>query len=238
MIGIVGAMDEELTLLLEALEETQVRRVGGFTLYLGTLVGRRVVLAQCGVGKVNAAALAQLLVLEGVSQLIFTGVAGGVGLGLRVGDIVISTDAVQHDLDVTALGYALGEVPGDGLAWPADDALRARALAAAAGELEGIKVVAGRIASGDQFIASPEKVNWLRETFGAACAEMEGAAVAQVCHKAGVPFVIIRSLSDSADGGAEADFRSFTPLAARRAKTVVLRMLRDLSAMSQRSNEQ
>lgn len=222
-------MEEELTSLLEGLQNPRLHARGGFTLYKGTLESHLVVLAQCGVGKVNAAALAQLFLLEGVTQIIFTGVAGGVDPGLEVGDLVVSTDAVQHDFDASALGYALGEVPGEGAAWPADERLRALALAAA-GELGGVRAVAGRVASGDQFIADPEKVAWLRGVFGAACAEMEGAAVAQVCCKAGVPFVIIRSISDSADGDAEIDFRAFTPLAAQRAKSVVLGMLQRFSA--------
>ena len=222
-------MAEELEQLLAALLEQKTLQRGAYTLHAGTLQGKPVLVAQCGVGKVNAAALAQTLVLEGVSHVIFTGVAGGVAPGLKVGDIVVSRDALQHDADVRALGYALGEVPGEPLSWPADRALQEAALAAAgalpevtAGEVE---VVLGRVLSGDQFIADRNKVAFLFSTFDGACAEMEGAAVAQVCSRAGVPFVIVRSISDSADGGAEIDFRTFTPLAARRAKAVVLGML-------------
>lgn len=232
MIGIIGAMEEELELLLEALEDTKTVQRGAFTLYSGTLQGKPVLIAQCGIGKVNAAALAQVLLLEGVTHIIFTGVAGAVGDGLRVGDIVVSTDAVQHDVDVRALGYVRGEVPGDGLAWAADEALQRVALQAAEALAEvasgEVRVVSGRVLSGDQFIADRAKVAELREVFGGACAEMEGAAVAQVCSRSGVPFVVIRSLSDSADGGAELDFRAFTVLASRRAKAVVLGMLERL----------
>jgi len=217
-------MAEELEQLLEALTEVRVRERGAFTLYGGTLSGKQVLVAQCGVGKVNAAALAQILVLEGVTHIIFTGVAGGLAPGLAVGDIVVSTDAVQHDVDVRALGYALGEVPGETLAWAADETLRRAALLAAEA-LGEVRVAAGRVLSGDQFIADRERARTLHNLFGGLCAEMEGAAVAQVCSRAGVGFVIIRSLSDSADGGAQIDFRAFTPLAARRAKAVVLGML-------------
>lgn len=227
MIGIIGAMAEELELLLDSLVDAAPRQRGGFTLYAGTLVGRQVVVAQCGIGKVNAAALAQLLVGEGATRVIFTGVAGALAPELEVGDLVISTDAVQHDVDVRPLGYALGEVPGETLSWPADETLQRVALAAA-GSLAEVRAVSGRVLSGDQFIADPDKVRWLRETFGGLCAEMEGAAVAQVCSRAGAPFVIIRSISDRADGGAQVDFRAFTPLAARRAKAVVMRMLEQL----------
>lgn len=227
MIGIIGAMQEELELLLDALAKAVTKQRGGFTLYFGTLAGRQVVLARCGIGKVNAAALAQLLVGEGATRVIFTGVAGALAPELEVGDLVISTDAVQHDVDVRALGYARGEVPGEALSWRADETLL-RAALAAAGSLAEVRAVAGRVLSGDQFIADPERVRGLREAFGGLCAEMEGAAVAQVCSRAGVGFVIIRSISDRADGGAELDFRTFTPLAARRAKTVVLGMLEQL----------
>jgi adenosylhomocysteine nucleosidase len=224
LFGVIGAMEEEITLLREMLHNAREEGVGGFTLFSGTLAGHAALLAQSGIGKVNAAALAQLLILRGVSHVLFTGVAGGLEPGLKVGDLVVSTDAVQHDVDVTALGYAPGEVPGEGASWPADEQLRALALSAAA-DLEGVRAVAGRVASGDQFVADRDKGRRLREIFGAACAEMEGAAVAQVCHKAGVPFVIIRSLSDSADEGAQTDFRTFTLLAAERAKRVVLGVL-------------
>ncbi len=219
-------MAAELEQLLGALGEQETVQRGAYTLHKGVLGGKPVLVSQCGIGKVNAAALAQVFVLEGVSHVIFTGVAGGVAPGLKVGDIVVSRDALQHDADVRALGYARGEVPGEPLSWPADEALHAAALAAAGAlpevEAGDVEVVSGRVLSGDQFIADPEKVKFLFATFGGACAEMEGAAVAQICSRAGLPFVIVRSLSDSADGGAEVDFRSFTTLAARRAKAVVM----------------
>ena len=222
-------MPEELEQLLSDLNERETVQRGAYTLHAGVLQDKSVLVAQCGVGKVNAAALAQTFVLAGVSHVIFTGVAGGVAPGLKVGDIVVSRDALQHDADVRALGYALGEVPGEPLSWAADETLQEAALASAQALAEvtagAVKVVSGRVLSGDQFIADKGKVTFLFEMFGGACAEMEGAAVAQVCSRAGVPFVIVRSLSDSADGGAEVDFRAFTPLAARRAKAVVLGML-------------
>ncbi len=228
MIGIIGAMAEELEVLLENLQDKQTTQHGPFTLHEGTLEGQKVLLAQCGIGKVNAAALTQLMILQHVSKIIFTGVAGAVDKTLKVGDIVISTDAVQHDSDVRALGYQLGEVPGETLSWQADETLRELAFDAAQ-TIQGINVIKGRVLSGDQFIASAEKVRELREVFNGACAEMEGAAVAQICSKWQLPFVIIRSMSDSADPDAQVNFREFTKVAAARAKQVVRLMLQKMA---------
>ncbi|MGL4611621.1 MAG: 5'-methylthioadenosine/adenosylhomocysteine nucleosidase [Trueperaceae bacterium] len=224
MIGIIGAMTEELEALLTDLQHRQDKQFGPFTLHTGRLEAKNVVLAQCGIGKVNAAALTQVLILQGVQEVIFTGVAGALDPSLNVGDIVISIDAMQHDADVRALGYQRGEVPGETLSWKADEGLLEAAYRAAK-TIEGITVLKGRVLSGDQFIASPETVKELREIFQGACAEMEGAAVAQVCSKWQIPFVIIRSISDTADHNANISFREFTPLAAARAKQVVRGML-------------
>lgn len=228
MLAIMGAMDEEIELLLEGLESRETLERPGVTLHRGVLDGVPVLLTKGGIGKVNAAMTATHLLHAGATRVIFTGVAGGVHPELRVGDIVVSTDLVQHDVDVTALGYEPGTVPGETSAWPADPSLRAAALAAA-GEVEGVRALEGRVASGDQFIASQEGVQRLWTQFGAACAEMEGAAVAQVCAKAGVPFVVIRSVSDTADHAANVDYRTFMPLVARHAKQVVRGMLARLS---------
>ena len=228
MLGIIGAMQEEVALLISDLTDHRQQLSPGVTLHSGVLDGHPVLITEGGIGKVNAAMTTAALIAAGATQVIFTGVAGGVHPELRVGDIVVSTDCLQHDVDVTALGYDLGVVPGESLSWDADAGLRDLALEAAR-ELEGVRAVAGRIASGDQFVASREKVQWLWETFGAACAEMEGAAVAQVCAKHGVPFVVIRSVSDTADHDAKVDYREFMPLVARHAKQVVRGMLARLS---------
>jgi len=225
--AVIGAMDEELEALLVDLEERREGSHGPFAVHFGRLEGRSVALARCGVGKVNAAALTQAVLTLGAARVVFTGVAGALRPGLEVGDVVISKDAVQHDLDVRPLGYRLGEVPGEAWSWEADPHLAELALAAA-GELEGVHAVLGRVASGDVFVADPVRARALRDTFAADCAEMEGAAAAQVCAKWGVPFVIIRSISDTADHDAQVDFRSFTPLAAARAKQVVRGILRRL----------
>ncbi|UBV43390.1 5'-methylthioadenosine/adenosylhomocysteine nucleosidase [Deinococcus taeanensis] len=231
MLAIIGAMDEEIELLLADLHSREDLAFPGVTLHRGTLGGVPVLLTKGGIGKVNAAMTTTYLLMQGATRVIFTGVAGGVHPELQVGDIVVSTDCVQHDVDVTALGYAAGTVPGETPTWPADPTLREAALTAAR-EVPGVRVLDGRVASGDQFIASSEGVQRLWTTFGAACAEMEGAAVAQVCAKAGVPFVVIRSVSDTADHDAQVDYREFMPRVARHAKQVVRGMLAQLHAQA------
>ncbi len=227
MIAIIGAMPEEIAELLKLLENKQDIKNAAFTLYSGVLEQHKVLIAQCGIGKVNAAALTQLMLMQGAQQVIVTGVAGAVDPDLKVGDIVISNDAVQHDVDVTGLGYKVGEVPGESLNYLADKHLQTLALNAAR-TVEEVQSVVGRVVSGDQFIYDPEVSGWLYKTFQASCAEMEGASVAQICSKWSVPFVIIRSISDTANQDAGIDFREFTPLAANRAKNIVKLMLQKM----------
>ena len=221
-------MREEVERLEASLQDPKAGRQGPFTWLEGTLEGHRVLLAEGGIGKVNAAALTQALLSAGATRLLFTGVAGAVDPALAVGDVVISSDTVQHDVDVTGLGYQPGEVPGSGTFWSADPEL-IEAARAAAQELKGARTVVGRVASGDAFVASPEATARIARAFGAACTEMEGAAVAQVCARWGAPFVVVRSISDSADHSAQVDFRAFTLTAAVNAETVVRGLLRRLA---------
>jgi adenosylhomocysteine nucleosidase len=217
-------MPEEIAALLDVLEERRDESLGALDFHRGRIEGQHVILARCGIGKVNAAATAQTLALLAPRALIFTGVAGAADRALAVGDVVVGTDAVQHDVDVTALGYEAGVVPGEPLSWSSAPALVELALAAAASIVDA-RVVTGRIASGDQFLADVARTGAVVEAFGAVCVEMEGAAVAQVCARAGLPFVIIRSISDGADFEAQVSFREFTVLAAGRAKRLVRSML-------------
>jgi adenosylhomocysteine nucleosidase len=228
LTAVIAAMPEELEGLRAAATGVSALYVPPFDVVAAHLDGVPVLLAECGIGKVNAAALTQALLGAGARRVIVTGVAGAVDPSLRVGDIVVSTDALQHDVDVLALGYAPGQVPGERITWPADPTLREHAFAAASevAEAAGVRAVAGRVASGDQFVADRARVAALRERFDAACAEMEGAAVAQVCSRWRVPFVIVRSISDTADHDAHVDFRAFTRLAADRAVAVVRGTLR------------
>jgi adenosylhomocysteine nucleosidase len=222
-------MPEEIATLLPLLADRRSEHRGPFEVHAGVLDGHPVRLAVCGIGKVNAAALAQQLLGDGAARLLFTGVAGALDPELRVGDVVVADDAVQHDVDVTPLGYEPGRVPGEPLAWTADPALRDAALAAARATVQEGRVVRGRIASGDAFVAEPARAAELRARFGAVCAEMEGAAAAQVCARWGVPWAVVRSISDTADAGASVDFRAFTRRAAARAEGVVRGVLARLA---------
>ncbi len=224
-VAVVGAMPEEVDRLAAGLGGAERLAAGPYRAARGVLEGASVVVAECGIGKVNAAALTQYLVSLGVGAVVLTGVAGALDPELRVGDVVIGVDAVQHDVDVTGLGYARGEVPGTGAVFASDPGLVDLAEEAAR-DLDGVRVVKGRVASGDLFVADPSVGARIRREFGAVCAEMEGAACAQVCAAWGVPFVVLRSISDTADHAAEVDFRSFTLLAATRAEALVRGLLR------------
>lgn len=226
MLAVLGAMSVETELLLGQLEGVERLSRQGVELQRGRFAGQELLLAVSGVGKVNAARVSTLLLAEGANALIFTGVAGALDPELRPADVVISSDCVQYDVDVSALGYEPGQVPGEPFSWPADE--RLVRLAAEAARPLGVKVVRGRVLSADTFLADPERASELRDRLQGACVEMEGAAVAQVCTAAGVPFVVIRSISDRADGGAKPDFREFTGLAARQSLEVVTGLLRRL----------
>ncbi|OWA36882.1 5'-methylthioadenosine/S-adenosylhomocysteine nucleosidase [Saccharibacillus sp. O16] len=225
-IALIGAMDEEVKLLLEEMEESSSRTVAGIVYTQGRFQGQEVVVCRCGIGKVNAAAAAQIMASEFHARaLIFTGVAGALHPELEIGDIVISSESMQHDMDVSPLGYAPGIIPDQEESYfPADPKLIA--LAQASCEVEQVRYQTGRVLSGDRFVADRNLVRQLREAFDGACTEMEGAAVAQVCRMNGLPHVIIRSMSDKANGEAPASFAEFTALASVRSFGIVKGMLK------------
>lgn len=222
-------MKEEIKLLLEHMEDVQASRHAGLSYYRGTLHGRSAVVTQSGVGKVNAAVCTQALIDKfGVDVVLFTGVAGAVNPELNIGDIVISTSSLQHDVDVTALGFPRGTIPYQEVSeYPSDEGLVKLAQASGDSLFPG-RCHTGKVLSGDQFIADRDIVRRLREEMGGACTEMEGAAVAQVCHMNGVPHVIIRSMSDKADGSAHVNFAAFTVEAANRSFAIVSEMVKKL----------
>ena len=232
MIGIIGAMESEVRLLLERLEEQKEQEIGSFVFYTGKMEGQSVAVVQCGIGKCAAAVCTQLLIDRfDVTAVINTGIAGGIRDGLSVGDLVIGTEAVQHDFDVTAFGYTKGYMctGGDGqkpTVYEADASLCAYAEKSAVLRLGDGHVFLGRIVSGDSFIASVAKKLELRESFQAYAAEMEGAAVAQAAALNGIKFVILRVISDLAQENAGQLFDGFEEQTARMSSLITLDMLR------------
>ena len=222
-LGIIGAMQVEVETLVEKLENPVSRSVAGSTYYEGKLVGLDVVVVQCGVGKANAAMCAQTLCnLYDVTHIVNTGVAGSLKAELDIGDLVISRDAMYHDFEVIALGYPHGKVPGmDVVAFPADERLMTLAFAAAESVNPGHTKL-GRVASGDQFICQKEQKEQIIANTGASCTEMEGAAIAHAAYRNGVPYVILRAISDKADDSAEMDYPTFEAIAARRCAAVIV----------------
>lgn len=229
MIGIIGAMDEEIQLYKEEMGNIRETHKAGITYFSGELKGKNIVLCKSGVGKVNASVCTQILIDQfQVEQVIFTGVAGALNPSLDIGDIVVSVDCLYHDMDVTALGFKVGEIPFSSKSiFKADDQLVKISVEASKDVVEG-KTIPGRILSGDQFVADREKVKALHEQLHGDCTEMEGAAVAHVCDMNGIPFVIVRSMSDKADGSAHINFPEFTVLASRRSFDIVSRILPQL----------
>lgn len=208
MIGIIGAMDEEVAALKEAMETEETVERAGMTFLKGTLCGKDVTVVRSGIGKVNAGICAQVLVSEFQADvLINTGIAGSLDARIDIGDMVISTDALYHDMDATSFGYPLGEVPRMGLlAFPADERLVRLAAEANAEANPDIHTFTGRVVSGDQFVASDEVKSRILENFGGLCTEMEGAAIAHAAYLNKVSCVIIRAISDKADGSASQDY--------------------------------
>ena len=227
--GVIGAMEPEIALLLEAAQIERTMKRAGMEFHEGTLGQHDLVIVQCGMGKVNAGICAQILVDEfHVTQIINTGVAGSLDERLHIGDIVVSTDAVQHDYDVSPIGFARGEIPYSGMvAFPADHELSGAAFQAARAFSDEINVVRGRICSGDQFIAKEEERRRIVDEFRGYCCEMEGAAIAQVCHLNQVPFVILRAISDSADDEGGSSFEEFMEDAAKHCSAIVKTMLEE-----------
>ena len=228
-LGIIGAMTVEVEALKQAMEEKRIAVHAGMEFCEGVLEGLPAVVVQCGVGKVNAAMCAQILcVCYGVSHIVNTGVAGALSMELDIGDLVVSTDAMYHDFTCAVLGYQEGQVPGmDVLAYPADENLIAAAVKAAETVNPG-HTKTGRIASGDQFVCENSQKEKIIAVTGGACTEMEGAAIAHAAYRNGVPFVIMRAISDKADNSAEMEFPVFEAIAARRCAQVVRTLAKQL----------
>lgn len=226
-IGIIGAMDEEIICMKEKMEVISAKNIVGLTFYMGKYAGKNIVLVRSGIGKVNAAVCAQAMIDHyGVDYVLMLGVAGALIEELRVGDILLSVDAVQHDMDTSALGDPVGIIPRMAESYfKADEELLRIAQEAGAEVAVGYRVLTGRVASGDQFIATKEGRAKIRKDVQGACAEMEGAAVAQTCWLNRVPFLIIRAISDGANEKADLSFEKFCGMAAQRSSALVERMI-------------
>ena len=229
-LGIIGAMREEVETLVEKLEDVKTQVHAWSTYYEGKLEGCDVVVVQCGVGKVNAAMCAQILCsVFGVTHLVNTGIAGSLCAELDIGDLVVSRDAMYHDFDCNAFGYPSGKVPGmDVIAFPADEKLMEAAFAAAEAVNPGHTRM-GRVASGDQFVASRELKEKIIQLTQGLCTEMEGAAIAQTAYRNGIPYVILRAISDKADDSAEMDYPTFERIAAHRCAAVATALAKNLA---------
>ncbi|MDF2534797.1 MAG: mtnN [Bacillales bacterium] len=228
-IGIIGAMEEEVALLKENIEITDEVTVGTCRYYIGKMHGVEVVLLLSGIGKVNAA-MSTAILLEKFKPdyIINAGSAGGFSKGLKVGDIVISTEVVHHDVDITAFGYVHGQVAQLPPTYQADEKLLELAFEIAS-KIEGVNAEKGLIASGDIFIHTPEQRATIHGHFPELKAgEMEAAAVAQVAFQFNVPFVIARSLSDIAGDNSGISFDKYIKKAAENSATLIIEMVKRL----------
>ena len=234
MIGIIGAMDKEVDSLKDIMMNEGVSPVvetyAGMDFWKGKLSGHEVVLVRSGIGKVNAAVAAEILAaIYKVRAIINTGIAGSLNAAIDIGDIVLSVDALEHDMDVRGLGYEKGIIPDQETSvFIADAELRAVAKAACEKVCPDIKVFEGRVISGDQFISDKAVKDELISLFGGMCTEMEGAAIAHTAWLNNIPFLIIRAISDKADDSAEMDYPSFQKKAIEHEVKIVAEMMANI----------
>ena len=224
-IGIIGAMKVETEGLIAEMQDTKTSTVSGVNFTEGLLCGKRVVVATCGVGKVFAAIAAEAMILRfGVTGLLNTGVAGGLSPMLEVGDVVVASDVVQHDMNTTAIGDPRGLLSGLNVIKLAADEHLCRALCRAVADL-GYNSIVGTVASGDIFVAEDKIKEKLVAEFDAVACEMEGAAIGHVAFVNGVPFAVLRAISDGGDG---MEYEKFVPLAAKASVEITKEFLKRL----------
>ena len=229
-IGIIGAMEAEVALLRDSLNGLETHRFGkNFVVYTGQFAGKDIALCQSGIGKVNAAIATTLLKEHFAPDVVInTGSAGGIGGDLKVGDVVVGTHIMHHDVDVTAFGYQHGQVPQLPAAFTCDETLVATAEKAAC-TFQAARVIHGLIVSGDSFINSKTAIGQIHARLPQPLAvEMEAAAIAQTCYQLDTPFVVIRAISDSAEDSASVSFEEFLEVAAKHSAQMVQQMIRAL----------
>lgn len=229
-IGIIGAMEEEVAILKEKMSEVTVLEKAGMEFFKGILGGQQVVVVRSGIGKVNAGICTQILAdVFQVDAVINTGIAGSLKAEINIGDIVLSTDTMQHDVDAREFGYEIGQIPRmDTRTFPADNRLRETALQVCRKVNPEIQVFQGRVASGDQFVADKETKEKIIANTQAYCTEMEGAAIGQAAYLNGIPYLVIRAISDKADDSAHMDYPAFEKEAIRHTVNLVENMMKAL----------
>ena len=216
ILGIIGAMSEELEILLKDMKLETTEEKAKMKFHKGKLWGHDVVAVVCGIGKVNAAICTQILASEyKVSSVINVGVAGGIGKDIYPGDVVIAENLVQYDMDTTAFGDPMGQIPRlDTFDFKCDENLIKTAKSACS-KASDFKTFSGRIVSGDMFVASIDKIKCLEKEFNALACEMEGASIAHVCYLNNIPFVVVRSISDTPNGNNQVDFNEYLRFASK-----------------------
>ncbi|PJE53295.1 5'-methylthioadenosine/S-adenosylhomocysteine nucleosidase [Marinomonas sp. BSi20584] len=227
VIGLIGAMDEEVAVIKAWMTDVREQTIAGCDFFVGRFEGKDVVLLKSGIGKVNAAVSTTLLLSQFKPEYVINiGSAGGFDPELQVGDVVISDQVVHHDVDVTAFGYVMGQVPNMPATYAADETLVAEAKAALQ-KVTQVQAKVGLIGTGDSFMNDPIRVEVVRATFPELVAvEMEAAAVAQVCFKFGTPFVVVRSLSDIAGKESPQSFEEYLKVAAENSSLMIQQMLK------------
>lgn len=230
MLGIIGAMDEEVAKIKEQMEDVETKQIASMEFLKGAVKGHPVVVVRSGIGKVNAAMCTQILAdIYHVDAVINTGIAGSLNADINIGDIVLSTDALEHDMDAVAFGYPVGQIPRmDTLSFKADEQLRKTAKEICEKVNPDVTVFEGRVVSGDQFISDKQKKEWLIENFAGYCTEMEGAAIAHAAYLNDIPFLIIRAISDKADDSASVDYPAFETKAIEHSVRLLLALCEEL----------
>ena len=231
MLGIIGAMDTEVAKLKELMTDVTVVQAASMEFYRGKLSGAEAVVVRAGVGKVNAACCTQALIDKfPVSCVINTGIAGSLQAKIDIGDIVLATDAIEHDMDCSPLGYAPGKIPAmDTESFVADARLRGIAKESCQAVNPDIHVYEGRVVTGDQFVSDREKKTWLVQTFDGCCTEMEGASIAHAAYLNEIPFLIVRAISDKADDSAKMDYPTFEAKAIEHSVRLIVEMARRMA---------
>ena len=230
MIGIIGAMEVEVNGLISLLEDKTLTKISGINYYTGKYNGKEVVIAKCGVGKVNAAICAQTMILTYRPDVIInTGVAGALSDKLSICDIAVATDVVQHDMDTTPLGEPLGFIGGIDLVKIPCDIRVSQLLYNCATSFENNNCILGTIASGDQFINSISAKKKITDNFGAIAGEMEGASIGHVAYMNGVAFSVLRVMSDNASGESNIDFPKFCEIAADKSIEICKKFITDFN---------